>query len=588
MNMTTDFQQGFLHQQERAFDNALACFKLLSERPDCRERALLEIAKTYKMMNKPAEAIDAFSALVLCAPGNDEGIRELGETARLSNQCEKAILVLDRMARAGTNDRVYLELCKMYCFKAETVKARAALESFTRSHPESSEINIELGKIYKKEGDYRRALGELEKVLVVSPDNHDAWYELGDTYYQLADYAKAVQCFVKITAGPRADKELFLKLVELYSLLGDAEKSNRAADAALRRAPTTPFGQDAMLSEIEILQRKTVLSSRVKRLWVTVTTRCNIKCKTCGLWHSNWDLPYKTAQEVMALYPYLERIVWLGGEVFLYKHFEEMFDAAAKYSNLTQQIITNGVILNERWTEKIIASGNTELTFSVDGTTKEVYEEIRQGSDFEKLLVNIRRAMAVKKRLNSSINIRMNAVIMRTNYRQMEQLLDFARDEGFNQVSFMALHFNMAPEENIFYENQDKEILNFVGAMIPRLRVKAEEYGIDLDILLPPCEQESPCAEGEREMPSVPAIKCGVPSENAAPPLYCKRPWQYLMICDKGAVILTGSCVKPVGNIDTHSIAEIWNSPASQLYRKSMIDNAPEGICRDECRSRME
>jgi MoaA/NifB/PqqE/SkfB family radical SAM enzyme len=188
----------------------------------------------------------------------------------------------------------------------------------------------------------------------------------------------------------------------------------------------------------------------------------------------------------MELYPYLERVVWLGGEVFLYRHFEEMFDTGARFPRMQQQIITNGYVLNERWIEKMVCSPNTELTFSVDGTTKEVYESIRQGSNFEKLLGNIRLIMKRKQAVNPRMQIRLNAVIMRSNHHQIEEFLEFAHNEGFSQLSLMALHFDMAPEENIFYGSQDRAVLQRIAGTIPRLREKAKSYGVDLDILLPP------------------------------------------------------------------------------------------------------
>lgn len=278
--------------------------------------------------------------------------------------------------------------------------------------------------------------------------------------------------------------------MELYYLVGDNDKSDYAGRKALELTSENKFDQDVILNEIEILQRKTILKSKMKRLWVTVTSRCNIRCKTCGLWHNKWDLPYKTAKEVMDNYPYMERLVWLGGEVFLYKHFEEMFDEAGKWDNLKQQVITNGVALNKKWIEKIINTNNSELTFSIDGTTKEVYEEIRQGSNFEKLLENVRYTMETKKKLGVKKDIRMNAVIMKTNYMQIYDLLEFAKKEGFNQLSLMALHFDTAPNENIFYgDTQDREAQKYVYKAIPVLKERAKEYNIDLDLLLP-CGEE--------------------------------------------------------------------------------------------------
>lgn len=60
-----------------------------------------------------------------------------------------------------------------------------------------------------------------------------------------------------------------------------------------------------------------------------------------------------------------------------------------------------------------------------------------------------------------------------------------------------------------------------------------------------------------------------------------------MMICDEGNVILTGSCVRSIGNIYNNSIDEIWNSEVAREYRQRMIDKKfTEDSCRTECTGR--
>lgn len=565
-------------QGEGSYEQALGSFREAAQEPALRERALFEAAKTLKMMNRPAEAIAGFIEVLRAYPLNREAVRELGETARLSNDLGAAADFLESLSG---NAAARLELGKIFVQRGDLVRARAHADAFRTREPENLEVNVVQSGIYAAEGNYDAAVRELEAVRARFPDDREANSRLGELLFRLGRFAGAAECFERVRSLSAHDKDARLKLVELYALAGEKEKSDAAGREALGLVPKDAFSQDATLNDIEILQRKTELRSKVKRLWVTVTSRCNIRCKTCGLWHSAWDLPYKTAQEIMDLYPYLERVVWLGGEVFLYKHFEEMFDRASQHLNMKHQVITNGVILNERWIDKIVNSPNTEFTFSVDGTTREVYESIRHGSNFEKLLSNIRLTMEKKRRHNAKLDVRMNAVIMRTNYLQIEEFVEFAAREGFNQLSIMALHFDLAPEENIFYDSKDAGIVNYIGRVIPKLRERAKYHGIDLDILLPP---------GDIDFSAVQSAPAAAPSAVVplpeAPKIHCKMPWKYLMICDKGDTYLTGSCVKSVGNIYTHSIGEIWNSGEAREYRRSMIENRFEGLCRTECMSR--
>ncbi len=597
-------RQAYDYQNKREYEKAIELFEQLKENAAYHEISVFEIGKSYKMSNNASKAIDYFVEVVKHNEKHTEAVKELSQTACLSNNYDKAWQLLDELFVKTKNIIFGIELIKMAFAKNDITRAEELIKKADENDGSNLEVQMLKAKLKRSQGYLTKAIEIFNGLSNIDEYKEDIYTELAEIYFLKGEYQKAIDYFEKI-AGKKNDKHIYLKLVELYYITKQDEKSDAAGKKALALTPDNKFDQDTILNEIEILQRKTVLKSKMKRLWVTVTSRCNIRCKTCGLWHNKWDLPYKTAREVMDNYPYMERLVWLGGEVFLYKHFEEMFDEAGKWNNLKQQVITNGIALNKKWIEKIVKTENSELTFSIDGVTKEVYEEIRQGSNFEKLLENVRFTMETKKKYGIKKDIRMNAVIMKTNYRQIYDLLELAKKEGFNQLSLMALHFDTAPNENIFDgETKDKEALKYVYEAIPVLKQRAKEYNIDLDILLP-CGDESfediISKQNDVKQENIPIcenkkIEAEKTKENIEEPkdevvhvnrVCCKMPWNYMMICDDGNVLLTGSCVKSIGNIYNNSIDEIWNSPMSREYRQRMIDkNFSEDMCRTECTGR--
>ena len=606
-------EQAYDYQKNGKYKDSTEQFLKLRENKECYEIATMEIAKNYKMANNPIKAIDYFAELVNYNNENQEAVKELSQTACLSKNYEKAENILREIFNKTNKNKFLIELIKIYFDKKDIEQVEKYISMSEKIDKENLELKVLKAKLKKNQGYLTKSIEIFEQLLNKMDNKEDIYIELADICSLKGEYKKAIEYFEKV-ADKKKDKFIYLKLIELYCLTNQQEKSEEISEKALSCVPNDKFSQDSMLNEIEILQKKIVLKSKMKRLWVTVTSRCNIRCKTCGLWKNKWDLPYKTAKEVMENYPYMERLVWLGGEVFLYKHFEEMFDEACKWNNLKQQIITNGLAPNPRWIEKIIKAQNTELTFSIDGVTKEVYEEIRQGSNFERVVENVKYIMKLKKELGIKKDIRMNSVIMKTNYKQIYDLLDFAKELGFNQLSLMALHFDSAPNENIFYgDTRDQESLNFVYKAIPVLKERAKQYNIDLDILLP-CGDETfeevvarqdnkDCdlkIEKEQEEKKV-EIKVEQKEEIKAETrieepedvivpinrVCCKMPWNYMMICDDGNVLITGSCVKRIGSIYENSINEIWNSSIAQEYRKLMIEKKfPEDMCRTECTGR--
>lgn len=593
--MENILEQAYQLQNNKQFSESTEMFKKLLDDKKYYPIAVFEIGKNYKMSNNPITAIDYFSELVNYDNQHEQAITELSQTACLSKNYGKAETLLKNLIEKTNNERCFIEYINILFSKNDIENANEYIQRAIKLNSDSIEIKFLQAKLYRSKQYLTKAINIYNDILNKADDKESIYIELAEIYFLQGQYEEAVKYFEK-ASEKKNDKYIYLKLVELYYLIGQNDKSDYAGKKALELTSKNKFDQDVILNEIEILQRKTVLKSKMKRLWVTVTSRCNIRCKTCGLWHNKWDLPYKTAKEIMDNYPYLERLVWLGGEVFLYKYFEEMFDEAGKWDNLKQQVITNGVALNKKWIEKIINTENSELTFSIDGTTKEVYEEIRQGSNFEKLLENVRYTMETKKKFGIQKDIRMNAVIMKTNYKQIYDLLDFAKKEGFNQLSLMALHFDNAPNENIFYgDTQDQEAQKYVYKAIPILKERAKEYNIDLDLLLP-CGEESfdeiISQKNEQIAENISENKVQVKEEPkdliiAANGVCCKMPWNYMMICDEGNVILTGSCVRSIGNIYNNSIDEIWNSEVSQEYRQRMIDKKfTEDSCRTECTGR--
>jgi MoaA/NifB/PqqE/SkfB family radical SAM enzyme len=146
--------------------------------------------------------------------------------------------------------------------------------------------------------------------------------------------------------------------------------------------------ENILLNENEIKERKIKLESKPRILEITLTNKCNLNCVMCSnIKMRDWDISDRLKDEIISLMPYLEQINWLGGEVFLYKDFEKLFDTAAQ--NYVKQIIsTNALLITEKIIKKLMHY-DVELSVSIDGATKEVYEKIRAGGSFDKLLSSL-------------------------------------------------------------------------------------------------------------------------------------------------------------------------------------------------------
>ncbi|MDD3923338.1 MAG: radical SAM protein, partial [Endomicrobiaceae bacterium] len=111
----------------------------------------------------------------------------------------------------------------------------------------------------------------------------------------------------------------------------------------------------------EINDKKIILKSYPKRMIATLSTRCNSRCIMCEVVKKQWDMPQSIIKEIESLLPYMQSVNWQGGEVLLLENFENLFIEALKNKQLQQTIVTNGMLLNDKWID-LLTEANIELT----------------------------------------------------------------------------------------------------------------------------------------------------------------------------------------------------------------------------------
>ena len=153
----------------------------------------------------------------------------------------------------------------------------------------------------------------------------------------------------------------------------------------------------------------------------------------------------------------------------------------------------------------------------------------------------------------------LHAVIMKSNYKELENFIDFAKEHRFKLLALLPIGGNFNNPENIFY-HPEKKVLDYIGAIAPRIEAKAVQYDILLENRLPHSQEFSSHLPEKKNFERPLKIN----------KMLCHLPWIQLFIDYDGSIRPDCTC-KPeegAGNVLKDSLVEVWNNKKNlQRYR---------------------
>lgn len=140
------------------------------------------------------------------------------------------------------------------------------------------------------------------------------------------------------------------------------------------------------------------------RIWIEPTPSCNFKCGHCP---NGMDVKFPTGLMPMDLFKKvideLEGSVYdvnlfHRGESLIHPKLADMV-AYCSGKGMHTRLHTNAGLLTRERARKLIEAGLSYISFSVDGYTKEVYDHVRLGGDFDETVENIQNFLSLKKEM---------------------------------------------------------------------------------------------------------------------------------------------------------------------------------------------
>jgi putative metalloenzyme radical SAM/SPASM domain maturase len=239
------------------------------------------------------------------------------------------------------------------------------------------------------------------------------------------------------------------------------------------------------------------------KLFVEVTTRCNLHCAMCvkyapGQGLVDGDMSEETFERLSPAFPHLESLVLNGiGEPLLHRGLEG-FIARAKASMPAGAWVgfqTNGQLIGPRRAEALVAAGVDRIAISADAVSPERLRSIHGGARLAPIEAAAGQLHDSATALGRRLSLGLEFVAMRDNLDQLPLLVRWAARHRFEFiiVSHLLAYDPSMAGHAAFSPASDRAL-----AVYRAWRSRAEADGIDLRRYLESRHRFAPPEEDER------------------------------------------------------------------------------------------
>lgn len=361
-----------------------------------------------------------------------------------------------------------------------------------------------------------------------------------------------------------------------------------------------------------IYQKMTVLDSKPVRVEIELTDICNLQCSFC--WYYGFCkkkseigkmIPFKDIDKLKEFMQTAEIVIPSGkGEPLAYNKFREFMQICKETGIIeNMRLLSNGMLIDQYDVQ--LFEGVNVFSISFDSTNKEVFELLRYGSDYEKIVRNVKY---IRERVPDLI-MQFVVTVNRLNIDELIDIYEFARELGINSISYRSIYG--AREDKVIQllclKENDREVIRKQMEQIQRLNSNSKlviideitciqhEYGeiiekqkifnklLELKKILPYMNYDETDGNEKENRRVWTENRKNEVSEIALP--YCTSPFCVIRVqSDQGIA----PCCASFGAFDcmeNKGIWDTWNGKEYQLLREAMFnyDMLPE-YCK-QCRA---
>lgn len=355
-----------------------------------------------------------------------------------------------------------------------------------------------------------------------------------------------------------------------------------------------------------------------RNLIIETTTRCNLRCEQCARLVDKYalaDMSMETFDRLRPLFPHIEEVALYGhGETFLHPQFFTMLEELKKH-DIFVYITTNGMLVNERVARRLVELNLDRLSFSLDAATPELFNTIRRGADFQKVLENIRRINTCKQQAgrDDAPVLSIMYCAMKNNIQELPKLVRLA--DELNMLHGVAV-MNIVEYEPV----KGASLLHYpdlAQRYFAEAREIAARRAVPLELPLEQFDFSLPTPrigigtrlwrnyrEFQRSFDKLGVLRTKLTRlparlmahgskqapENTTAPLSsaasirikkCRDPWELLFINVHGEARVCCVSHRIMGNVHDEDVCSIWQNTNYQEFRRRMLTDNPPEECHD-------
>jgi glycosyltransferase involved in cell wall biosynthesis/MoaA/NifB/PqqE/SkfB family radical SAM enzyme len=312
---------------------------------------------------------------------------------------------------------------------------------------------------------------------------------------------------------------------------------------------------------------------------------CNLKCIMCEEHSLHSDLqrkrrvdgrpkrrmPIETIRSVLqdcAGKGLREIIPSTMGEPLLYKHFDEIIDLCHEFG-VKMNLTTNGTFPSRgatSWAERIVPV-TSDVKISINGCTAETQESIMLGTRLDTILDNVRAFVAIRdthaQAGGNRCRVTFQTTFLESNIDELPEMVCLAVSLGVDRVKGHHLWAHFTQIEGLSMRRSSAAIERW-NEVVRQTKAAAEHHYLPNGsrVLLENIYSIDPNAPGD----IAPEGECPFLGREA----WVNAEGRFDPCCAPDALRRT---LGDFGNVDEHSLMEIWTSPEYEKLRTCYMEN---------------